>query len=588
MKRLSRSLVLGCMAVSAVALLGCAQMGAIQKQGVVAHITDIDVGGMQTRPATVEVNGVAAVMYSKNQRVLLQVGDKSQYLDETARVKQGPRNFQLHGANQTLRALWWSHRDGKNGYFTTSPDAGKTFSPVSAVNDDHGILATMSLLDAGDGRLGISYLDERYQGYQIYFNRSNDGGRTWNTPDQRLDTPIEGRSSTVTDPQTVDASGVWVAIWSESEQRDGRTAYRIVVRTSADAGVNWDAPGVIFRTDYQPSQLKAKAFGKTIVIVAEETSKGVISLVSNDQANTWTKLATIEVQEGTADSGFEIAIAPGRAHVVWMQDPKVGKTRIMTASMDTSQAQWVGVAKQLDVKAVENTKSAVPVVDVLPNGTAVAAWVDYRDIRPNIYLSSSHDGGATWQSPRALLKQGEQFAFWPQFVRWGDQLALGYETYPSDLQTRGNYTLQLLEVGDKTQGILGLQPSSTVSEAQRKEKLERRIQELWTARVSDDYERAYDIFDFAYKAVTPKKFYVANIGVIKYLEYSQGEISITGNEANVAMKVKYEVKPIVIPQTGKPIAVPPTDTDVPTKWVWIGSDWYLVYTPSFDPPMLKY
>jgi hypothetical protein len=148
--------------------------------------------------------------------------------------------------------------------------------------------------------------------------------------------------------------------------------------------------------------------------------------------------------------------------------------------------------------------------------------------------------------------------------------------------------LQLLEVGDKTQGILGLQPSSTVSEAQRKEKLERRIQELWTARVSDDYERAYDIFDFAYKAVTPKKFYVANIGVIKYLEYSQGEISITGNEANVAMKVKYEVKPIVIPQTGKPIAVPPTDTDVPTKWVWIGSDWYLVYTPSFDPPMLKY
>lgn len=563
-------------------------MGIVQKQGVLAHMTDIDVGGMQTRPAAVEINGVAAVMYSKNQRVMLQVGDKSQYLDETARVKQGTRNFQLHRDNQTLRALWWSHRDGKNGYFTTSPDAGKTFSPVSAVNDDHGILATMSLLDAGDGRLGISYLDERYQGYQVYFNRSTDGGKTWNTPDQRLDTPVEGRSSTVSDPQTVDASGVWAAIWSESEQKDGRTVYRIVVRTSADAGVTWSAQRVIHRSDYQPSQLKAKASGKTVVIVAEESSKGVLTFVSNDQANTWAKLANIETQEGTADSGFEIAIAPGRAHIVWMQDPKVGKTRVMTASLETSKAQWVGVARQLDVKAFENTKSAVPVVDVLPNGTVVAAWADYRDIRPNIYLSSSHDGGATWQSPRALLKQGEQFAFWPQFVRWGEKLALGYETYPSDLQTKGNYTLQLLEVGDQAQGILGLQASPTVSEAQRKERLERRIHALWTARVGGDYEIAYDIFDFAYKAVTPKKFYVDNVGVIQYLEYSLGDIGISGNEATVAMKVKYEVKPVVIPQTGKPIAMPATDSDVPTKWVWVGNDWYLVYTPSFDPPMLKY
>jgi hypothetical protein len=114
------------------------------------------------------------------------------------------------------------------------------------------------------------------------------------------------------------------------------------------------------------------------------------------------------------------------------------------------------------------------------------------------------------------------------------------------------------------------------------------VDALWRARIAGEYDKAYDIFDFSYKAVTPKNHYLNNIGVITYLEYSQGATAINGNEATVDMKFKYEVKSTMVPQTGKPIVVEPTETEAPNKWVWVGSDWYLVYSPSFDPPMLKY
>ena len=79
-----------------------------------------------------------------------------------------------------------------------------------------------------------------------------------------------------------------------------------------------------------------------------------------------------------------------------------------------------------------------------------------------------------------------------------------------------------------------------------------------------------------------------NIGVITFSDFNTVDTEVTGNEASVNMRVKYEVKPITLPTTGKPISVAPIEIDLPTKWVWVGSDWYLVYTPSFDVQLLKY
>ncbi len=136
--------------------------------------------------------------------------------------------------------------------------------------------------------------------------------------------------------------------------------------------------------------------------------------------------------------------------------------------------------------------------------------------------------------------------------------------------------------------MAGLPGPAQISEAERKARLEQRIKALWESRVAGNYEPSYDMFDFAYKATTPKKYYLDSVGVITYLSFSVNDISIAGNEASVKMKVKYEIKPTLEPSTGKKITIPPVDADVPNTWVWVGNDWYLVYAPSIEPPMLKY
>ncbi|MEO7106031.1 MAG: hypothetical protein ABIZ09_06640, partial [Rhodoferax sp.] len=95
-------------------LIGCAGgIGNEPAAATLAKIDDIATGPQQTRPAIVEIDGKLAVLYStKSDRVALQIGDKRQLLDETARVKQGGSYFQIHSRGKNLDALWWSHQDG--------------------------------------------------------------------------------------------------------------------------------------------------------------------------------------------------------------------------------------------------------------------------------------------------------------------------------------------------------------------------------------------------------------------------------------------------------------------------------------------
>ena len=171
---------------------------------------------------------------------------------------------------------------------------------------------------------------------------------------------------------------------------------------------------------------------------------------------------------------------------------------------------------------------------------------------------------------------------------WRGQAALGYEVYPTDRITDGKYVLRLLPSDGNAQGLSGLPKPMQISEAARRAKLEERIKTLWDQRIAGNYEPTYEMFDFAYKASTPKKAYLDNVGVITYLTASVNELVVSGNEADVKMKLRYEVQPTILPATGRKITLAPVDVEAPTKWVWVRNDWFLVFTPSVEPPQLKY
>lgn len=588
-KRLSRWAPLAlCLSLAA-----CAAPSSVPGR-VLLRVDSLATGSQPSRPAVLrQADGTPALVYAtpNQQRIRFQRGTAPAIeLDTTARV-QGGNRFQLVPGREPgrLYTFWWSHQDGKSVYFTHSDDNGQSFGPVAEVNDDHGVLPPFSLLQGPGNVLGMTYEDERVKKYAAYFNRSADAGRSWARPDQRLDAPpAEGGSSDVHDPYAVELGPDWFVAWTESAREPDGLRYRIVARRSSDAGLHWSEPQVLYRSKHQISAFALAADGERVVLAADDHSEGVVALLSTDRGQTWRVTPPAPGSQAQTNSGTRVAIGGGRAHLVWSVDRTGGlKPAVYTASLDLAEARWIGEARRLDLKAVEQSLSSEPEIVALPSGVLVASWTDYRDIRPNIYLAASFDAGVNWTPPQPVLAPGRLAAGRARPLAWGEALVLAYEEYPNDLPMQGRFVLRELPLDLRAArfGDFGHPPPP--SEEARRARLEARVQALWSARVAGDYEPTYDMFDFAFKAARPKSNYLESVGVITYHGFQTEGVDIQGNEAKVKMKIKYEMKPTMLP-TGREVKVLPVEVEVTNTWVWVGDDWYLKFEPAVGEPLLKY
>jgi hypothetical protein len=574
---------------AAVWVAGCASTGVGGDVQLLAQLDDAATGAYETRATVVMVEGKPGILFAtKDDRIAFQLGDKRNLLDTNARVKGGNR-LQLNWQDKQLHATWWSHKDGKNVYLTSSADGGKTFGAVSMVNEDHGVLPPYTVTRGPNGVLGFTYHDERIPNYEVFFNRSTDFGKTWPGPDVRLDTPPKDRtSSDVHEPQTIEVGNTWLSTWTDNVREGGQTSFRIISRRSTDFGTTWSPAEVLFTSNHHLSSLIVRSQGDAVVVVADEVQRGVFALTSLDQGKTWRNAGIVAASEKKSNSGVDLALTNGAAHLVWMEQPQDEKIRIVRASLDIEQNKWRTETKRLDTKATDNTRSLSPTILATAKGVLMAAWVDSRDIRPNIYMAISYDNGVVWSEPMPIEKPGAMWAGWPQLYNWGEQVVLAYEIYPTDKLADGKLVVKTLPMGNSLQTQPAFTQVKKWTAEERKAKLEQRIKALWDYRVAGNYEPAYDFFDFVYKAATPKAHYLANSGVITYIQHAVDKMDIQGNVADVGMKVKYEMKPVMTPFTSKPIQVLPVEVEVPTTWVWVADDWYIKYAPSFEPPLLNY
>ncbi len=575
-------------------LAGCASVGPEATSSVLMKIEGLATGTLPTMPAVVEIGGQPAALYvTADGRLVFQRGLQKQFLDTDAPVKGGNR-FQLNKDGSHIYAQWWSHENEKNLYFTSTLDSGKSFAPVSIVNDNHGILSPHSFLRGEDGTIGMTYHDERLPRFQAYSNRSKDHGLTWSRPDTRLDVPpAGGESSTVQNPVGIELDKTWFVAWVDSVTLLGKTRNRILTTRSIDTGLHWTTPEVIFESELNIASLTVKGAGRTVVIAVAEAEQGIQAFVSQDAGAKWqgsgllAGTAALAGTDGSSNSGIQMQISQGYAHLTWMTAHRTMKTRIMRGRLNLATASWQGQVARLDVKPYENTQSLLPTLLATPGGTLLAAWVDYRDIRPNIYLSWSSDKGENWSTPSPLEQSGSASFGLPRLVQWGDDVAIAYESYPTDRIREGQFFLRLLPVRGASVVLPRNTEAIAVTAEERKALLIKRVNDLWTSRIADDYKVSYGMFDFAYRAVVTEKNYISSVGVMTYLSYEQPAVVINGNEATVTAKIKYEVQPTTLPN-GRVLKLPATDAETVSTWVWVNDNWYLVFRPTPGEPTLKY
>lgn len=559
-------------------------------RSAVLTFSDAATGSLQTLPTAIKLaDGTPLVLYkSKAGHVTLWRDGKKQILDTSAPV-QGGNYFQLHENDGQVYASWWSHEHNKNLYITHSSDAGRSFGKVAIINDQHGVLPRYSLSFGGKGVVGATYYDERSPRYEVYFNRSTDYGQTWDRPDTRLDSPAPaGEDNYAVEPITVQADGTWVTLWDDAyKSLDNRMIYRLMTRHSTDQGKTWSPAKMLVSSFHQISALSAKAQGKTVLAAFDEYQSGIKAVVSHDAGDTWKKSTAIEGSRQKTNSGLVLTIANGLGYVSWIEQEPNKKADIQFGRIDLAKNAWLGSTQRIDTKQFDNTKSITPSIFSFSNGHVLIAWTDYRDIRPNIYLSLSTDQGKTWSAPKPFGKPGVADLGWAKLIPWGDSVAISYESYPKDILKDGLFKVAPTSISAATKKIPNFVTTAEVTAEQKKKMLLARVDELWKYRKEGKYEPTYSFFDYAMRNFMAKKEFVEKSGNLNYYNYELTSTKIEGNVAQVDQKITYDTKPFMMPN-GKMEQIKKSTAEVKNTWVWIGDNWYLVYAPSFGKPILQY
>ena len=335
--------------------------------------------------------------------------------------------------------VWYDRRNGAmDVYFNRSLDGGRTWLlrdvrlDTDLPGSHHSFVPRMCC--AGDAVYVVWY-DDRNGLPDVYFNRSLDAGRTWLSDDVRLDTDLVGTGGSREPVIGCKGGEVYVAWYDD---RDGDWDVRF--NRSVDAGTTWLADDV--RIDRGPATTNARlpeiaCEGDRVYVVWTDDRMGgteVHATRSIDRGATWPADDVRLDEDVGAGEAIDprIATGGGRAFVVW-EDRRHGAPDVYVARTDDGGASWRET--RLDTDPAGSANSLQPVVSAAGEAVYVV-WEDHRHRKPDVFLSRSLDGGATWASDDLHLNStlpGRSTSFRPRVAASGEHV---FVTWYDDIEGR--------------------------------------------------------------------------------------------------------------------------------------------------------
>ncbi len=306
----------------------------------------------------------------------------------------------LAASGSSVYAIWVDLRNGESDIFCNySTDFGVTWAPtdVRVCSDTAGAAQSdAARLVVQNGVVHAIWRDERNGRFDLFTNRSLDGGLTWQTMDTQLNTGTSGFSASRYDVAST-GSSVYV-VWD-----DDRTAARgVYCNYTSDDGANWLTNDI--RLDSVVAS--SSSVGPSIAVngadvhVAWVDSRDGDSIYSNhsvDGGATWlANDVRIDHSLGSHEtSSPKLAKAGSALLAVWRAGPQSGGDIFSNRSTDGG-LTWQSTDTSLTSSAPFTSDSAFLLVR--SHGDAVfAAWSDQRNGGLTFYTNYTADAGATWQ-----------------------------------------------------------------------------------------------------------------------------------------------------------------------------------------------
>jgi hypothetical protein len=306
----------------------------------------------------------------------------------------------IAASGDTVHTVWFDWRNGHSNpavYYKRSTDGGTTWGADTRLTDLPPVADFPSLAVSGC-TVHVVCVDWRDGNYEIYYKHSTDGGSVWG-PDVRLS---NNPSNSIHPSVTASGSSVHV-VWND--YRNGND--EIYYNRSTDGGTTWD--GDIRLTNNLDVSWPASvaAFRTNVHVVWNDTRSGnweVFYKRSTDGGTTW-KADTQLTNNNSSSMYAAITVLGPNAHVVWV-DGRDGNDEIYYKRSTDGGTNWGADTRLTNA----SSSSEFPSVAVSGSCVHVT-WYDQRDGNNEIYYKRSTDGGASWGTDTRLTNNPSSSEF---------------------------------------------------------------------------------------------------------------------------------------------------------------------------------
>nr|CAA6829798.1 MAG: Unknown protein [uncultured Thiotrichaceae bacterium] len=522
------------------------------------------------------------------------------------------QNVWLESNGSAVYAAWWEKEaDGKKLYVRASQDGGKTFYPAVLASKG-GVLPQVDFLKgAENNKMALVYVSEEYPGYQVYFNRTLDGGKSWldegglllnklyddenevvSFEESREKKPDVLVSSTALSPKVSQLGEKMVVVWEERAIRNSVSYLRIVAKVSEDYGLTWsDGEDIYLEPNANPVELNTAILNNEIYIVAFVPNKGVLSFRSKESGTKWESLGVLPgTRQLLSASWLRLASANDQTLLVsYVARANGMKDGVWLNSLSLDSGKWIEDEAKLFGQRVGggnsfSTKSIYADLKSLGDGRVLIAWEDYRYLMPVVMLSYSEDGGKQWTDPEPLTTPGKTVSKFPSLFA-GENMAWVLFTYfgLEDKSESENYltSYQLLTTEHDIH-FPKIEKSKALSEDEMLKKLKMRVEKFWQSRLKGNYIENWGYFDPLYRTLFDKQKWARTQGKIGYLDFEVSDITTHGVLADVTIKVNVTVNQLLMGEDDLIEPPPPKEVTLVGRWGWFYDDWYSMPETMFE------
>ncbi len=293
---------------------------------------------------------------------------------------------------EVVHIVWRSTWFGGQIFYTRSNDAGENWNePVMIGPLEYGCLRPDIAVNGDD--VHVVWDNNNASAREIRYLRSVDGGDTWFT--ERMISSDDGNNS-LGPKIAVSEDGMDVhVVWVDSRHDDGSLPPRteLYYNRSTDGGVTWEGEVRLTDAPHGSSGPNIAVFGSTVHVVWGDNRDGIFDVYYRRSVNngtTWEDEVVL-ADSSNWDVGPDVAVWDGHVHVVWEEDISSDEDIILYRRSTNNGETW----DEPQTPTGSSVRAVRPRLAVLEDELHLV-WFDGRDGGNEIYYKYSGNGGISW------------------------------------------------------------------------------------------------------------------------------------------------------------------------------------------------